>query len=977
MGDHYYRPGVGEHRYEDSRYDGQQYNPPRYDRYEERDYSGGREYRDHEYDRYSRDHYYERAPPPPPPPPPRADNGYTFRGAAERRPYQPQEEFSFRAPGPHFPPQDNYSQPLPPQRSRRMRGTDRHRGNGGPRAIDVARERHASTRGRGRGGFRSKAAHRREILSASGRETTPEQLEGMNLHGDTRFHEVASTDDDVSDTTEVIDLTGDGDAGDDGPRKRTKLDIPAQPVAPKWSNPDPYTALPPPESLGGPKKDIVQVIRKAKNDALDSAHAKNLVQENVDFISLNFDDDFNNDEVSDDSDGMNVDPDDASRPSAPAHFSHRPSLHAVIPSAQAPQPNSSRRRQAPTDSPPLPPDDLIMPTEEELVAQYLSKGSDRKRKRDDSRGRRKGGIGDDWKPDRSNSTPWCISDYSDTSSTALRLHKEICDFYDFVRPYEYEESVRQALITRIQKAVRTSPARGAPNVEILCFGSFAAGLYLPTADMDLVAVTRQYMKGGYPAFGQSNKEMRKVSEHLTRYNIADSISMRVISKAKVPIIKFDDLETGIHVDVSFENDSGLKANETFRQWKADYPAMPVLVVLIKQLLAMRNLNEVYLGGIGGFTIICMVVSMMQLMPEIQSGAMKAELHYGELLMHFLDLYGNRFDVRTVGIRMSPPGYFDKIENPMPRQNNERLTIEDPNNAANDIAGGSHEIKTVLDCFRSAHIVLQRRLADVDAEPESALSILGCMWGGNYTSFMNQRQKLSVLHRGHAATPPPASAPQHLVQNNKRGKSVPAASTTSNGIRHRQQQSTRQLDANENSHSYPLPPRPPMPPATHALPPKPITQDTMAYAQDSNSNLTGNALLPTPRHNHSGLDRAPGQNRRGVRPPKNEAEAQRMSDDEVAAVLRTGVSKYFSKPQLKRYRKTVKKLKAEKSAVDIGGQQHGVDQVPSPKISEQTKKSRAERRRKRNENKRASAAADAPKAAEPHRPTRSMRTRSMS
>jgi non-canonical poly(A) RNA polymerase PAPD5/7 len=56
------------------------------------------------------------------------------------------------------------------------------------------------------------------------------------------------------------------------------------------SNPDPYTALPPPSESTGVKKDVVQLIRKAKNQAAEKAIGNNAVAANDDFISFGDDD---------------------------------------------------------------------------------------------------------------------------------------------------------------------------------------------------------------------------------------------------------------------------------------------------------------------------------------------------------------------------------------------------------------------------------------------------------------------------------------------------------------------------------------------------------------------------------------------------------------------------------------------------------------------------------------------------------------
>ncbi|TKA54896.1 hypothetical protein B0A55_13418, partial [Friedmanniomyces simplex] len=700
-------------------------------------------------------------------------DGYTFRGAAERQPerYRPHEDFSFRArgpPAPRFPPAEHYP---PPQHSSRRQHEHASRHNG-PRAIDQARLRHAQSQ-RGRGGFRGRAAHKREILRAD-RETTPEQLEGMNMDGHTRFLDIVSVSS-GSESREVIDLTNDSDDGGvDLPRKRAKIEAAGDPTVPKWSNPDPYTVLPPPETLGAPKKDIVRTIRKAKTDKVSKNSAKNAVQENVDFISFNFDDDdddSDDDQVSNDNMSMDLELADLAAVEASRNangFSHRTDLHSKIPSAQMQNPSFTPINGVPqrlpggkfvVDDVPVPTPGFVMPTDEELMDQYANDGKSTKRKRRDGYSKAKGDIVDEWDANETDPTPWCTVDHSRTSNVALRLHKEICDFYDFVRPYAYEEAVRRDLIDRTELAIRTSSAKSAQSVSLHCFGSFAAGLYLPTADMDLVAVSPEYMNGGRRTFAQSGTQMHKIKNHFEYGGVAPPDGVVVIARAKVPIIKFPDKLTGIKVDISFENDSGIVANDIFQRWKTQYPAMPVVVVLVKQLLAMRNLNEVYTGGIGGFTTICLVVSMMQLMPELQSDSADPRLHYGELLMNFLDLYGNKFDIRSTGIRMEPPGYFNKISNPAPKQNPDRLTIIDPNNPVNDISGGSHEIDTVLNAFRHAHAALQRRLAQVHAGQKVEDSILGCMWGGNYTSFIRQREKLSMIHRGYAVSPPPPPAPK--------------------------------------------------------------------------------------------------------------------------------------------------------------------------------------------------------------------------
>lgn len=241
------------------------------------------------------------------------------------------------------------------------------------------------------------------------------------------------------------------------------------------------------------------------------------------------------------------------------------------------------------------------------------------------------------------------------------MHKEICDFFSYVRPRKFEQAVREDLIRRVGAVI----ASLYPDCEVRCFGSFASGLYLPTADMDLVCLSRGFLATGQPkpVFSGKQSYMFTLAAFLKSSGIARKGSVQVIPKAKVPIIKFVDVETGIQVDLCFENSTGIVAVDTCMAWKAQFPAMPILVLILKHFLTMRGLHEVRNGGLGGFAVTCMVTSLLQNMPQVQSGNMVPEHHLGEMLMEFFHLYAHRFNLEGAAIRLNPAGYFEKVSQP--------------------------------------------------------------------------------------------------------------------------------------------------------------------------------------------------------------------------------------------------------------------------------------------------------------------------
>lgn len=219
-----------------------------------------------------------------------------------------------------------------------------------------------------------------------------------------------------------IDLTKDSDDEDTAvPRKRAKTSSATADSAPKWSNPDPYTALPPPETLGAPKKDIVQVIRKAKMDTGPKQEGDSAVKGNDDFIS--FDDmDTANDDTTQQA--------EAPHPAAPAPsstFSHRENPHNQHGGGAAGKgiKPASRVSGAPMSAnsasagPPAPPLGVVLPTDEELAAMNIHPHRGAKRKYRDTHDL--GDVVDEWiGHEGQNTTPWLVVDHSPTAKPGLR-----------------------------------------------------------------------------------------------------------------------------------------------------------------------------------------------------------------------------------------------------------------------------------------------------------------------------------------------------------------------------------------------------------------------------------------------------------------------------------------------------------------------------------------------------------------------------
>ncbi|KAM5475600.1 putative polynucleotide adenylyltransferase [Microsporum audouinii] len=573
------------------------------------------------------------------------------------------------------------------------------RGNDGHGRRDRDRDRRD---GRHRGGrphheftFRAQPSSRPLLMAK--RETTPDFMGGPDNDAPTKKFMAPE---DVTDSDEAeMDVSSadehNNDESEQPPRKKRAIEPEpeAAPPAPKWSNPDPYTVLPPEEERQGKRRDFVKLIRKARiaptATVTSTTEAGNPVVTNDDFISLGLDEP-----------ETNLPPEDA---------------------ANGPRPDELERSDSALGS--------------------------RKRNRDDEitgpvkRGKKgpkffneDGSPLSIWRPlDGQDPTPWFNRD-SPALHIGTMLHKEILDFYHWVKPTEYEDIVRRDLISRLQSCF----GQRFYGSKLYAFGSFASGLYLPTADMDLVLLSRQFITSNRKTICQKVRDIYSFAGYLRGLGIAAPGSIETIAHARVPIIKFVDGLTGLKVDLSFDNNSGLAAIDTFKAWKEEYPAMPVIASIIKHFLLIRGLNDVATGGLGGFSIICLVTSILQHLPR---GV--GEPNLGSVLMDFFDLYGSRFDAGAVGIQFDPPGYFYKtVRGIYNASKGTRLSIIDPNNPDNDISGGTKEIPRIFGAFADAYQSIKDGLYAASCRSQlSPSSLLGSIIAGNYEVYREQRKHL--------------------------------------------------------------------------------------------------------------------------------------------------------------------------------------------------------------------------------------------
>ena len=292
-------------------------------------------------------------------------------------------------------------------------------------------------------------------------------------------------------------------------------------------------------------------------------------------------------------------------------------------------------------------------------------------------------------------------------SPLVRLHGEIVDFCRFLEPTEEEEKSRLAAVERVREAVMTIW----PSSRFEVHGSFATKMYLPSSDVDAVILDS--------GAKSSALCLKALALYLARRGEARNIQL--ISKARVPIVKFEETKSGIQFDVSFDVANGPASADIVKRNTRRFPALRPLTTVLKCFLAQRGLNEVYSGGIGSYALLCMIMTFLQLRESIEASEWAGERGredasegcLGTLLIDFFELYGRKLNSEEIGISCgdaekttSTNRFFVKSEkNFYDERRPFLLSIQDPQDPENDLGRNSYAWRSVKAAFEHAFTVI--------------------------------------------------------------------------------------------------------------------------------------------------------------------------------------------------------------------------------------------------------------------------------
>lgn len=195
--------------------------------------------------------------------------------------------------------------------------------------------------------------------------------------------------------------------------------------------------------------------------------------------------------------------------------------------------------------------------------------------------------------------------HTQLQNVVTQLHEEVALFYENIK--KVQENTKEQYDNIISK-VSSAMKQLWPSAEIKVFGSVAAKLHTKKSDIDLVVCfpdNFQYLInniGTIPFIQVLANYLEREATNTLRINA-------VHLYAQVPVIKVSCLNSDIPIDISINghHHSGLSSTEMILTIQHFLKPLSPLLILIKEYMKNKDLNDAYRGGLSSYGIFLLVL----------------------------------------------------------------------------------------------------------------------------------------------------------------------------------------------------------------------------------------------------------------------------------------------------------------------------------------------------------------------------------
>jgi DNA polymerase sigma len=190
---------------------------------------------------------------------------------------------------------------------------------------------------------------------------------------------------------------------------------------------------------------------------------------------------------------------------------------------------------------------------------------------------------------------------------------------------------------------------------------------------------------------------------------------KVLTGARVPIVKYRDAKSRIDVDVAFGVSTGLENATVVQELLQKNVYIRPLSLILKHYLKQKGLNECYNGGLSSYALVLMIAGYLMISFKFAKATLSPPVSQSVALathlVGFAEFYSRQFQFPHHVLSLREGGQLlpKMAKNWFNPQNPYLLSIEDPHNIANDVGVSAYRIDRITIAFEELYSKLVARL----------------------------------------------------------------------------------------------------------------------------------------------------------------------------------------------------------------------------------------------------------------------------
>ena len=191
---------------------------------------------------------------------------------------------------------------------------------------------------------------------------------------------------------------------------------------------------------------------------------------------------------------------------------------------------------------------------------------------------------------------WMKIETQAITNSSERFGKELMDYYYYIIPQNCSLTERQNTILNLTNIIK----KYNPNWKVLLFGSFSQNLSTVFSDLDFCIIDNN------ENCSSRKRDINKLFNLMKILKREKFYSKIILIKARVPILKLVCKENDINIDISMNHINGCQTGLLIRKILDKNFLLKPVIILLKVLLKMYDLNEASSGGMSSFLLFHLV-----------------------------------------------------------------------------------------------------------------------------------------------------------------------------------------------------------------------------------------------------------------------------------------------------------------------------------------------------------------------------------